>query len=285
LTITAAEWQHPTRTCQKPKVITATWHVCRGASADRKSFEHGLQEQCFYLANGDRRVFVVIDMYVEVYSLTRQIGQKKKEIETHVGKADKLPSTKKTQEFITGKISKIYSGFLTEQSKDHQKKLKPLLKSKHSMTRQHRTARDAQKSYQENRWQKEERPRATKIRKGFKGFWDKLNGRYWKQRKTNEKETAQYQLRDQSEREHLIKNQLIQRQNLQVRLNQLQLKNEKERQNLIRDLSHMSTSKDKSAPDFSKIKEHSPDRSPAQTRKPQRGKDNGSPDIGMEPEL
>jgi len=103
--------------------------------------------------------------------------------------------------------------------------------------------------------------------------------------KTNEKETHQCQLRDQSEREHLIKKQLIQRQNLQTRLNQLQLKNEKERQNLIRDLSHMNNSKDKSAPDFSKIKEHSPERSPAQTRKTSRSKDNANPDIGMEPEL
>ena len=285
LNYTRAEWQQAARTGQNPKTIKATLQECWAASDDKKSFENALQERGYYLAKGDRRGFVVIDIYGEVYSLTRQIGQKKKEIELRVGKADKLPSTKKTQEFITGKISKIYRGFLTEQSKDHQKELKPLLKSKHAMTRQHRTDRAAQKYYQENRWQKEERQRATKIRKGFKGFWDKLNGRYWKQRKTNEKETYQCQLRDQSEREHLIKNQLIQRQNLQARINQLQFKNEKERQNLIRDFSHMNNSKDKSAPDFSNIKEHAPAQSPAQTHKNQRSKDNGSPDIGMEPEL
>ncbi len=285
LNYTRAEWQQAARTGQNPKTIKATLQECWAVSDDKKSFEHALQEHGYYLAKGDRRGFVVIDIHGEVYSLTRQIGQKKKEIELRVGKADKLPPTKKTQEFITGKISKIYRGFLTEQSKDHQKALKPLLKSKHAMTRQHRIDRSAQGSYQENRWQKEEQQRATKIRRGFKGFWDKLNGRYWKQRKTNEKETHQCQLRDQSEREHLIKNQIIQRQNLQTRLIQLQLKNEKERQNIIRDLSHMNNSKDKSAPDFSKIKERAPAQSSAQTRKNQRSKNHKNPDIGMEPEL
>jgi len=285
LNYTRAEWQQATRTGQNPKVIKATLQECWAASDDRKSFEHALQESGYYLAKGDRRGFVVIDIYGEVYSLTRQIGQKKKDIELRVGKAGKLSSTKQIKEFITDKISKLYKGFITEQSKDHQKALKPLLKTKRAMTSQHRIDRSAQESYQENRWQKEERQRATKIRKGFKGFWDKLNGRYWKQRKTNEKETHHCQHRDQSEREHLIKNQLVQRKNLQVQINQLQLKNEKDRQNLILDLSHMNNSKDKSAPDFYKIKERAPERSPAQTHKNQRSKDNGSPDIGMEPEL
>jgi len=72
------------------------------------------------------------------------------------------------------------------------------------------------------------------------------------------------------------------RQNLQIRLNQLQLKHEKDRQQLIRDLSHMAKSKDKSAPDFSKLKAQSPTRSPVQNHEQQ--KDN-EPNIDMEPEI
>ncbi len=47
----------------------------------------------------------------------------------------------------------------------------------------------------------------------------------------------------------------------------------------------MNNSKNKSTPDFSKIKEHAPARSPAQTHKTERSKDNVNPNIGMEPEL
>jgi len=280
LNYTRAEWQQAARTGQNPKAIKSSLQECWASSDNKKSFELALQERGYYLAKGDRRGFVVIDIHGEVYSLTRQIAVKKKELEARIGKADKLPSVTEIKENIIGKVSKIYDGFLLEQSKDHQKSLKPLLKTKHAMTSQHRVDRTSQQSYQDNRWQKEELKRTTKIRKGFKGLWDKLNGKYWKQRKTNEKETY-----IAHEREHLIKKQLVMRQNLQIRPNQLQLKHEKDRLSLIRNLSHMASTKNKYAPNFSKLKEHSPARSSAHNRSQQKGKDHDNPDIDMEPEL
>jgi len=285
LNYTRAEWQQAARTNQNPKAIKSSLQECWASSDNKKSFELALQERGYYLAKGDRRGFVVIDIHGEVYSLTRQVGIKKKELEARIGKAEKLPSVTEIKENIIVKVSKIYEGFLLEQSRDHQKSLKPLLKTKHAMTSQHRVDRVSQQSYQDNRWQKEQLKRVSKIRKGFKGLWDKLNGKYWKQRKTNEKETRQSNERDKSEREHLIKKQLVIRQNLQVRLNQLQLKHEKDRLALIRNLSHMASTKNKSAPNFSKLKEHSPTRSPAHNRRPNKGKDHGNPDIDIEPEI
>ena len=64
------------RTGQNPKAIKATLQECWAVSDDKKSFEHALQERVYYLAKGDRRGFVVIDIHGEVYSLTRMIGQK-----------------------------------------------------------------------------------------------------------------------------------------------------------------------------------------------------------------
>ncbi len=75
------------------------------------------------------------------------------------------------------------------------------------------------------------------------------------------------------------------RQNLQVRLTQLQLKHEKDRLTLIRDLSHMARAKGKSTPDFSKLKEHSPNRSPTHNSKSQKGNNHGKPNIDIEPEI
>jgi len=197
LNYTRAEWQQAARTGQNPKTIKAALQECWATSDNKNSFSSALNERGYYLAKGDRRGFVVIDIHGEVYSLTRQINRKKKEIENRIGKADALPSVASVKDDISNKLSKIYKNFLTEQSKDHQKTIKPLLKTKQAMTRQHRLDRSAQKSWQKNRWQKEELKRVSRIRKGFKGIWDKLNGRYWKQRKQNENETAQSHIRDQ----------------------------------------------------------------------------------------
>ena len=90
--------------------------------------------------------------------------------------------------------------------------------------------------------QGEELKRSERIRKGFKGIWDKLNGRCWKTRKRNERETWQVHIRDQKQREELIQKQLAERQGLQNQLKLLQENQEKERSTLIRGLSHATKS-------------------------------------------
>jgi len=279
LNYTRAEWQQAARTGQSPKTIKAALQECWASSDNKKSFTQALQEHGYYLAKGDRRGFVAVDIHGEVYSLTRQINRKKKEIENRIGKAENLPSVDKVKDNISGKISKLFKTFLTEQSKDHQKALKPLLKTKQAMTLQHRKDRAAQQVWQEQRTHKEQLIRASKIRKGFKGIWDKLNGKYWKTRKSNEKETAQMQARDQNEREDLIQKQLSQRRPLQVQLNGLEAKHEKDRQNLVRDLSHMTKQTGKGSiqiPSQEKVKSKTPSRQHDRQK---------HKDSGFEPEM
>lgn len=260
LNYTRAEWQQAARTGQNPKVIKSTLQECWALSDNKKGFENALRESGYYLAKGDSRGHVVVDVYGEVSSLPRQLALKKKEIEKRIGKAEDLPSVDETKDKISTQMTTLFKKFLGEQSKDHQKKLKPFLKTKHAMTLQHRKDRAAQKAWQEQRWQKEELKRISKIRKGFKGLWDKLNGRYWKTRIANEKETWAYHLRDQNERETLIDKQIFGRRPLQRQLNQLQTKHEQDRKNLIRDLSHITNMKQQSkTPTRSQIKTKSQD--------------------------
>lgn len=240
LNFTRQEWQQAARTGQNPKVIKAVLQECWATSDSKKSFEHSLNERGYYLAKGDRRGFVAIDVYGEVYALPRQLGLKKKDVEKRLGKPDRLPSVDTIKKKITGQVSKLFRKYLGELSKDHQKALKPLLKTKHAMTKQHRTDRAAQKAYQENRWQKEELKRVVRIRKGFKGLWDKLTGTYWKTRKQNEHETWQAHKRDEKEREKLIHKQLTQRQKLQTHINQLHDKQEQDKKELFRNFVHLN---------------------------------------------
>ncbi len=286
LNYTRAEWQQAARTGQSPKAIKALLQECWAASDSRKGFEHALKESGYYLAKGDRRGFVAVDIYGEVYSLTRQLRAKKKELEERLGKAEKLTSASKVKEKIKVQLSEIFNNFLKEQNKDHQKALKPLLKAKQKMTHQHRIDRAAQKSYQEKRWNEEELKRAACIRSGFKGLWDRLNGKYWKTRKRNEQETKSCLTRDQKEQEALISKQLSMRQNLQVQLNQLQLKHEKDRLQLIHNLSGMTINKapkETHTPDFTNLKEKNV--KPIHEELQSQHKDRSRPDIDVEPEI
>jgi len=51
-----------------------------------------LQEKGYYLARGDRRGYVAVDLHGEVYSFTRQLGQKAKALEARLGLTENLPS-------------------------------------------------------------------------------------------------------------------------------------------------------------------------------------------------
>jgi len=278
LNYSRGEWQQAMRTGQNPKTIKAALQESWAISSCKTGFEYALSQRGYYLARGDRRGFVAVDVYGEVYSLTRQLaGVKKKDLEMRLGKAEKLPPVAEVKDKITNKLSDVFQNFLDEQNKGFKKAMKPLLEVKRDMTKQHLIDRAAQKAYQEKRWNEEESKRSARIRRGFKGIWDKINGRYWKFRKRNEQETWKSFQRDRQEREELISTQLNQRQNLQMQLNLLQTKHETERQNLIRDLSHMA--------DIQENKDKNAEPEPQKSQDHQINKGFDNPDIDMEPEI
>ncbi len=149
------------------------------------------------------------------------------------------------------------------------------------MTKDHRYIRAKLDSFQKDRWQSEELKRSARIRRGFKGIWDKINGRYWKTGKRNEHETGQANIRDQKQREELIQQQLSERHDLQKQLKLLQKSQDKERSTLIRDLSHATKSE--------KIKHRKHEKSITKDsknhKKHQNQYDRDDPDIDFEPEI
>lgn len=253
LNYSRAEWQQALRIGRKPSDIKRELQECWAISDSKQSFSNALEEHGYYLARGDRRGYVAVDIHGEVYSLTRQLGQKTKALESRLGKPDKLPSVSETQKTIRDKLSKLFKTYTNELALHHKKQSKPLLRSKRDMVETHQSERAKLQEFQQKRWQGEELKRSARIRKGFKGIWDKLNGRYWKTRKQNEKETWHAHKRDVKEREELINKQLTQRRNLQVQLKLLHDKQEQERKTLFRDLVYLnSQNQTKESPSFEK---------------------------------
>ncbi len=256
LNYTRAEWQQAARIGRKPSEIKRDLQESWAISDSKKSFDHALQEKGYYLARGDRRGYVAVDLHGEFYSLTRQLGQKAKALEARLGLTENLPSVTEVKTTINGRLSKLFNTYTDELTAHQKDQAKPLLHAKAAMTKDHRNIRAKLDSFQKDHWQSEELKRSARIRRGFKGIWDKINGRYWKTRKRNEHETWQANIRDQKQHKELIQQQLSERQDLQKQINHLQKSQDKERSTLIRDLSHLKSVKKKTAKIASRSKSH-----------------------------
>lgn len=239
LTYTREEWQQAARTGRSAAAIKACLQECWAAADSAKAFGAVLQERGFLLAKGDRRGFVAVDVYGEVFSLTRQLGLKGKDLEKRLGKPEALPSVDQAKEKLNASVRALFEKYRAELKKTHEQELRPLLRIKKTMTEQHRKDRAAQKAFLEKRWNAEQAVRASRVRKGFKGLWDKLTVKYWAIRKDNEKEAWQCHVRDRDERQALIEFQLDQRHNLQAQFDTMRKRHEEEAQQLMADMAKM----------------------------------------------
>lgn len=240
LTYTREEWQQAARTGRSAAAIKACLQECWAAADSAKAFAAVLQERGFLLAKGDRRGFVAVDVYGEVFSLTRQLGLKAKDLEKRLGSAEALSSVEHAKEKLGAAVRGLFEKYRAELHKTHEQELRPLLRIKKTMTDQHRKDRAAQKAFLEKRWNAEHAVRASRVRKGFKGLWDKLTFKYWNIRKANEKEAWQCHVRDREERQELIEVQLDQRQRLQEQFTSIRKRHEEEMQKLAGDLTKMA---------------------------------------------
>ena len=80
------------------KTITDTWR----SSDSPEAFVKALESRGYYLARGDRRAYVVVDLYGEIHSLSRQIdGVSSKELKARLANfpIEKLPEAKKAQAY------------------------------------------------------------------------------------------------------------------------------------------------------------------------------------------
>ncbi len=198
-------------------------------------------ERGFFLAQGDRRGFVAVDVTGEVFSLSKQLGIKANALEKRLGKHTALPTVEEAKEKIGATVRGLFEKYRAELQKTHEQELRPLLRIKRTMTEQHRKDRAAQKTFQEKRWNEEQNIRASRIRKGFKGLWDKLTFKYWKLRKENEKDARKCHVRDREQRQELVEIQLDRRQNLQTNFAEMRHRHEQEMQKLTADMVRIAT--------------------------------------------
>ncbi len=236
LNFTLEEWQQARRQGIDPREIKQVVQEAWQRSDDRTSLQHALRDRGLFLARGDRRGAVVLDIDGNPYALARWAGVKAKDVKGRLGDFSDLPSVDETlRDLSRMKTDQVRDYIQSVQSK-HRNEVKPLNEERLELRDQHRAERVAIKAKQEERSKAETKTRQDRLNKGLRGLFDRLTGKASDIRRENETDAWRAMKRDQAQRDDLVLAQMRDRKNLQERFEALKRRQKNERQILTRNL-------------------------------------------------
>lgn len=210
-----AEWQQAKRIKEDPKTLKKLFRECWAVSDSGKAFSQVLEENGFHLARGDRRGYVAVDYQGEVFSLSKWIDVKTKQLKNRLGDPKSLPGIDEVKAQISEKMTKTLKNYIRGVKNQIEKKAEPFIQRKQALKKHHREQRVTLKIKQEERWRQETIKRSKRLPGGLKAIWYRIMGKYRKIRRQNELETKNCHRRDRDEKQALIDRQLQERQTLQ----------------------------------------------------------------------
>ena len=168
---------------QRRADITDAWKRSDTAT----TFLRALEERGYYLAQGDRRAYVIVDRFGEIHSLTRQIEDARaKDVAARLADLplDKLPHASRAQEFIRTRLEKqAVRAFQMEASQrwltlrqSQQQRSAALDAKRKDMETRHRTQQQALLTRQVRAASEIENKRREREAKGLAGFFRKVTG-------------------------------------------------------------------------------------------------------------
>ncbi len=244
LNFTLAEWQQAKRLKLDPREIKQSFIDAWQQSDNAQSFQVALEDKGYFLSQGDRRGFVALDVKGEVFSVSRMLGIKTKEVKERLGDPNELRSVDQTREHIKARVSDKIHTYIDEVDQKHAEDFEPLNDQRMSMVAAHRVERAKLKQGQKQRWRDEEGARNARLNKGIKGLWDVVSGRSKAMKTQNEKEAWQAVKRDQVQRDSLVFAQMKERKKLQKDIENLRRKHAQNRRILARDMMQATRSKE-----------------------------------------
>lgn len=244
------EWFQAKRAGKDPRDIKAAFHQCWAASDSGKAFRQALEQRGYYLARGDRRSVVAIDIHGGVYAVARWTGLKTREVVKRIGDPDALPSLRDAQNQLVGRVKEKLTGFLAIVADEFARAAQTLEGRRLAMVDAHRTARHHQQALHDARRNTEVRERAARLRTGLLGLWDRITGQRGRTLQENEAEAAACGARDAREKQSLIDRQLEERQRLQDEIRRERQLHTREVSRLNRQMSEYRRSDDVSPERF-----------------------------------
>ena len=274
LAFSLAEYQQAKRLELDPREIKQVFQSAWERSDNLASFRNALEEHGYFLAKGDRRGVVALDLNGEVFAAARWAGVKTKDANQKLGKGEGLPGVDALRTDLQKRMSKQLRGFIAQDRQDKRDEMKPLADELKTMVAGHRAERARLHERQEERRVKETKDRAARFRKGFGVVMDILSGRLFTLRRQNEREAFQGHLRDRAQRERLFTEQTRERKPLAERIDALRTRHRQERMRLARKVVETL----RHTKDAAKDRERGPERA---ARTPEPGPEFG-PELTME---
>ncbi|WP_413207035.1 relaxase/mobilization nuclease domain-containing protein [Rhodospirillum sp. A1_3_36] len=282
LNFSLAEWQQAKRLKLDPREIKQSFIEAWQRSDDAKSFATALLDRGYFLARGDRRGVVTLNIHGEVFAIPRWTGLRTKEVRARIGDSESLPSVHETRERIKGLVTDKLHHFMNEADQHHAAQQRPLTDERAAMIRRHREERATLTQDQATRWQEEQQVRANRFRKGLRGLWDRLTGTTAAIRKQNEQERWEHLTRDREERDGLVVTQMKERQALQERIVALRRKHTQDRRIQTREVADYLREMERRKDQDTKEREHAKERTPNHPR-PHRRRSGNPYDRGFSP--
>ena len=221
LTYTLDEWQQARRNGLDPKKIKETFQDAWASTDSAEAFANALQERGFEVAKGDRRGYVAIDRFCEVYSIPRQCNVKTKEIKARLGPADALPSLDQAKDAIARQMEQKLSSFIHEIDVNIAARKEEIARQRIEMRDRHREEKLELQRHHKQRQQEEAIARQSRFRKGLPGLWDFLRGQHHRIARANKDEAMEAKLRDLKESNALSAKHLDERQELSNQMREL----------------------------------------------------------------
>ena len=267
LNFTLAEWQQAKRQGLDPREIKQVFQEAWKRSDNIKAFGNALAERGYFIAKGDRRGFVALDVQGKVYSIPKWTGIRAKEAIGKFGSPNNLPSVFHVQGELRGLVTDKLKDFIADIKSKHARDVEPLNHEKSEMVALHRAERLRLKDGQKERLVKETKNRSDRLNKGVRGLLDWVSGKAKATKKRNETEAYQCFSRDRDQRDDLVKDQMTDRQSLQKRFDAIRKTQIQDRRLLARDVSQfLRSSERRSKTDANRPRErghdHNKDRGP-----------------------
>lgn len=215
LNMTRAEWEQAQRTKQDPRLVKAALRACWESSDSAMALKNALEERGCFVARGDRRGFVAVDIRGEVFSLSRAMGVKTRELNGRLGDPQDLPTVATTKAKIASRMTEQLKKYLNEVETSY-KTLPPSLELRRQQTAErHRAQRRDMEKNQAQRWAVETAQRTARLPKGIKALWGRVTGKFNQMKLKNELDAWDSLSRDRQEKDKLISSQQLDRQLLQ----------------------------------------------------------------------
>jgi hypothetical protein len=234
LNFTLEQWQQAKRLQEDPKSIKLALKECWAVSDSCAAFAAVMEQHGYYLARGDKRGFVAVDWRGEVYSLSRWLDVKAKDLKERLGQPDNLQSVEETKAGLDQVLRQRLQAHIQTLRDNYAQKFAPLLARKSAMQERHNAERRKMNERQQARWDQESKERSDRLNKGLRALWDRLTGKHARMIAQNEHEAYDAHLRDRAEKDALISVQLEERQALQRDLSRMRETQERD----IADLKH-----------------------------------------------